>query len=139
MLILIHKFSNNLIQLDVYSYSDDEFKEVRDFLSEFNIPYREKYLTKDDLGRRAYRFMIDPINSEQLQSTLNIAFIEGKATFTYSGTPYCCRELTRNGDGKGCENILADSRSKARIICSADVANKKGWFSSYPEEGECEK
>lgn len=139
MLIIIEKFSDNLITLDVYSYSDSEFQEVRDFFSEFNIPFTEKFLTKDKLSRRGYRFMIDPQNSKKLEDTLNISFKEGKLSFDYTGVPYRCRELTRNGDGKGCEDILADSYSKARIICSADIARKKGWFSSYPQEGQCEK
>ena len=139
MLIIIKKFDSNLIHFDVYTYSEGEFKEVRDFFMEFNIPFSEKSLPKDNLGRKTIRFMIEPSNSGKLQSTLNMTFIAGSPSFAYTGTPYCCKELTRNGDGKGCENILADSYSKARIICSANVANKKGWFSSYPEAGECEK
>jgi hypothetical protein len=138
MFIKINKTSRQSITLDVHSYSDAEFNEVDEILSSYGVVFNSTSIAEDREGRRGKRFEIEPDSTGVFEKELNIEFKNGIPHFGMSGKPFSCKEISR-GKGNGCETIYAKDKRAARLICSSYIAPKKGWFSSYPEEGECKK
>ena len=138
MFIKIIKTSRQSITLDVHTYSDDEFHEVDEILSSYGLVFNSIPIASDKDDRRGKRFEIEPDSASIFERELNLEFKNGTPHFGMSGRPFKCKEISRHG-GKGCETIYANDKRAARLICSSYIAPKKGWFSSYPEEGECKK
>ena len=138
MYIKISKTIGQSIILDVFTYSNSEFIEVKDILNNYGINFNISAISSDKENRMGQRFEINPSSAAKFEKELNIEFRDGKLFYNMSGQPFKCKELSR-GKGNGCETIYAKDKNAARLICSSIIAPKNGWFSSYPEEGECKK
>jgi hypothetical protein len=132
---------NGGLRLLASTYSSAEFEHLHNVLSRLGTIRIRNPARRDRDGREMREYSVLPENVARLERELGGRF-EEDGTFsevpTKRGHPYACREISPNGRGHGCEEIIATDQSVALMKCAL-IAGQNNWFGGVPQEGTCQR
>lgn len=127
------------LELLASTYSSAEFEHLHNVLSRLGIIRIRNPARRDRDGREVREYSVLPEDVARLERELGGSF-EEDGTFTERarkrGRPYACREISPNGRGQGCKEIIATDQSVALVKCAL-IAGQNNWFGGEPHEGTC--
>ena len=140
MLIIVQQTENEII-LRAFSYKNAELDAASRVLERYGIPSTDVFVQKDKAGRLGRGWSIPLSSVRKLEVSLGIRFIRSGEEIVATpedgeGREFCCREITRSGDGDGRQPIKANAEDDAVFKCAL-VARAKHWLGGVPTPGRC--
>lgn len=135
-------YSEDVLYLDVSTHNAADLEIVETTFVNDNIPFKREELKQDERERRLIRYTLTGDAIERLARILGGGFRKDGVFIADRTKPkkgekvFACRELSKGGSGRGCEEIPAQNFNVASMKCAL-IAQKKGWFGGVPKEGYC--
>lgn len=146
-MVLIPNIDNaGNLSLDAYSFDAGEFSALIETLSKEKIPTEVISMSNDSINRKGIRVIIQKMNVNRVQKTLNVTFkksgdqtdiIFNPTKLHFDGSqeqPFRCSRI--DTPPHACETIYANNRIEAIIKCAL-LAGKKNWLGGVPAPGSC--
>lgn len=140
MIVVPHFLEDGNLQLDAFSFSDQELESVANTIESMGLPFESFDLKPDEFNRKGKGYFI--FKEYVRQFLLNIGpplmhyksirppLMEGK------GKTYKCEELTLSGKGGDCANLRAKDSDQATVKCAL-VAHQNQWMGGVASPGKC--
>lgn len=128
-----------VLHVDAYTFSEGEWAALRDTMDRSGARTEFLSLDRDEVGREGRRYYVEGLTQiEALQSLLRGRF---DSTGRFEPEPgaskrYACREVTRTGMGRGCEEFAASDDSAAVVRCGM-IAGRRKWLGGDAKRGTC--
>jgi hypothetical protein len=142
MLVLPTRDSSGNLLLSVYSFDPREVDAVLFVLKKYAIEFFFDQITPDRSGRSGIKYIIPSSEVGRLGERLggafddNGSFVPSENADGESGKHFACRQITYNGTGSGCVDVIAEDENDARLKCAL-IANDRNWFGGVPSPGAC--
>lgn len=141
MIILVKRPYSEILQLDAYTYSEREWAALKSVIERVGSTTAYTSLGFDKNDRPGRRYALESSSTiSALQELLRGNFdVNGR----FEPDPprdasrkYACREVTRSGMGKGCEEFAAPDDATAIVICGI-LAGRRSWLGGDAKSGGC--
>lgn len=142
MLVVSNQDSSGNLLLSAYSYEEKELDSVLFALKKYAISFDYRQIERDVSDRIGRQYIVPSRDVVALGKRLdgrfddNGTFIPDEVSGGDEGKHFACRQITFDGTGLGCVDVLADDEDDAALRCAL-VANKQKWLGDVPSPGTC--
>jgi hypothetical protein len=134
---------NGNLGLTGYSFQAEELQSVPRVLMRLGITFLTQPAKRDTHQRLGISWHMDKTYVAILEKSLGLRFWRSNELTRLDifpsrndGPHFRCQEISRSGDGKGCENISAHDQHEALLICAL-LARERHWFGGNAAKGTC--
>jgi hypothetical protein len=139
MLIETRMRAPNVLYIEAYTFSIEEWTALEEILDRSGISFRYSPLDRDELGRGGRRYVAE--TSQQIETLARLLQgrfgSEGRFEPSFeTGRRYACREIRRSGMGNGCQEFVAPDDRTAIVRCGI-IASQRRWLGGDAKQGSC--
>lgn len=139
MLIRTTRREPQVLLIEAYTFSNREWMALEDTLGRAEVRREFSPLDRDAAGRPGRRYYAEGLQQIGMLEALLGGRFDANGRFQpepSTAKQYACREVTRNGIGKGCQEFAAADDSSAVVKCGI-IAGQHNWLGGDPTPGTC--